>query len=90
MPVLQENEPIAGLNRGQPMRDDDQRARAVQRRDGLGDFALGLVVERGGGFVEHEHGGIGIEGASDRHALALPTREPRAIFAEGVSMPCGS
>ena len=50
--------------------------------NGFLDLGFGLGIERCGGFVEDENGGVADEGARDGDALALAAGEALAPFAE--------
>src|SRR3546814_2980144 len=58
--------------------DDDRGATAHHLAEGVTDLVLLGGVDRGGGVVEDQHPGIGQDGAGDRYALALASREREA------------
>ena len=62
---------IGMAHRGQAMRHDQCGALVRDARQRTLDRRFGLVVHRGGCLVEHEHGGIAIQGARQGNALAL-------------------
>ena len=55
--ILQKDQTVAALDGREAMGDDDQGARAMECCDRRRHFTLGLIVERRGRFVEHQHGG---------------------------------
>src|SRR5690242_4240742 len=59
------------------MRDDGRRGTelAIDARDGFEDQDTGVDVERAGGFVAEQHGGVLGDRASDRDALLLAAGE---------------
>ena len=74
---------VHGAEGGEAVGDADDGAVFGEVVDGFLDFGLGLGIERGGGFVEDEDGGVADEGAGDGDALALAAGEALAAFAEG-------
>jgi hypothetical protein len=53
---------------------DDHHGHVVSERAHRGrDLVLGLVVQRGGGFVEHQDLWLAVERSRDPHPLALAT-----------------
>src|SRR6185295_19400989 len=79
--ALEAVEPVALLDGGEAMRDDDDGLVAVQGGDGLHHAALGRGVERARRLVEHQHGGVVVQGARDADSLALPARKSDAALA---------
>ena len=60
------------------MGDDDQRLFPVQMVDGIHDGSLRLVVQRGGGLIQHQHLRILKQGPGDADPLALSAGDPDA------------
>jgi hypothetical protein len=81
--ALREHEDaVHGTQGGEAVRDADHGAVLGEVIDGLLHLGLGLRVERGGGFVEHEDRRVADEGARDGDALALAAAQALAAFAE--------
>ena len=69
-----EHEDLVGVaDRREAMRDRDRRAPARELVERQLHRALGLVVERGGGLVEDQHGRVAQDRARNRDALLLAT-----------------
>ena len=64
------------------MRDGDDGATLHQTFQRFHDEFLRLGVERGGGFVEDEDGGVPHHGAGNADALALPAGKRQAALAD--------
>src|SRR5476649_3000854 len=62
---------VHGAEGGEAMGDADDGAVLGEAVDGFLDFGLGLGIERGGGFVEDEDGGVADKSAGNGDALAL-------------------
>ena len=83
-PAATEHDDLLGVAQaGQAMRDHQQRAPGRQHRQGLLDGRLGLRVGRGGGFVQHQDGGIGQQRAGDGQALPLAAGQRLAAVQHG-------
>ena len=54
---------------------------ALLRTHSLHYIMLGNRVERTGGFVKHEYGGVVVERSCDSDALELTAREPDTALA---------
>ena len=74
---------------GEAVGDDEGGAASGEAGEGALDGRLGFVVDRGGGFVEHQDGGILEDGAGDRQALALSAGELLAAFTHHGVVPLG-
>ncbi|KAG1246583.1 hypothetical protein G6F65_020607 [Rhizopus arrhizus] len=70
-----------GAHHGQFVRDDhDGHAQALVDVAQHGQHRpRGFGVERRGGFVAQQHGGLAGQGTRDRHALLLPARQLRRV-----------
>ena len=80
--VVHQHDTIGERDRGRAV-GDDQRGAAVHDFGERGtDLVLLRGVDRGRGVVEDQHARVGEDGASDREALALPTRQREAVLAE--------
>src|SRR5256885_17191383 len=64
------------------MRDDEGCAAGAQRPEAVLDHRLTLAVEARGSLVENQDAGIGENGASDGHPLALTAGEAHAALAD--------
>src|SRR5882672_7002397 len=73
---------IGMLDGGEPVGDHEDGAMRHQPIDRFLHEALGLGVERAGGFVEDEDRWIAQQRPGNRDALPLPAAEPRAALAE--------
>ena len=58
---------IANLQRGRPVRDDDDGTAEISHV--AQHFSFGLGIEGGGAFIEQEYGGARIDCARDGKAL---------------------
>src|SRR6266851_3642166 len=72
---------IRPADRGEPVRDDEHRARARQTLERAVDRELELGVEAGRRLVEDQDARPRQHGAGDGDALALTAREPHAALA---------
>ncbi len=70
--VLEDDDPVGALHRGEAVGNDERGAALGQPFDGLLHRALALGVERTGGLVEQEDGGVAQDGAGDGEALRWP------------------
>ena len=81
--LFEHQQPVGRCEHSAAVRDDDDRRSARPR---LGDRPqqrlLAVLVEEGVGFVEHEQARVAIQRPSQRHALRLAGRQPRAHQAE--------
>ena len=76
---------VGVLNGGQPVGDDENGPVFPQLVEGRLDLRLGFVVQRTGGFVEDQDGGIFQEDPGDGDPLALAAGKFDAVFpAAGV------
>jgi hypothetical protein len=80
--LFEDEDAVHGAEGGEAVGDADDGAVFGEVVDGFLDFGFGLGIERGGGFVEDEDGGVADEGAGDGDALALAAGEALAAFAE--------
>ncbi len=69
--ALEGDDAVGCPNRGQPVRDDHNRAALGDLFHVLLDDPLALIVERAGGLVEDQDARIGNQRARNRDALAL-------------------
>ena len=83
-PVVQHQHPVGFLNGLQAVGDEDGGASGGQLADGVLDELLGLRVDGGGGFVEHQdfrirrqHSGEGQQLALTLGKVLAPLREFR-------------
>src|SRR2546430_3079467 len=76
--VAQHHDQVSLSDGGQAVRDDERGTPCRQALETLHDEGLGLRVERRGGLVEDQDGGVSEDGARDGEALlfALRQREP--------------
>src|SRR6266566_8561689 len=72
--VFDDQNPVGGADRAQPMGDDEGNAILQNALDGALDVALGLRVNGAGGFVHDENLRIGQSSASQRDELFLASR----------------
>ena len=70
--TVEHHDPVGGFDGGQAMGDDEGGAALTQGVERLLDFAFGVGVQRGGGFIENQDGRVLEQGAGDGDALALP------------------
>ena len=56
----------------------------VQMQDGIGDFKGGLIIQRGGGLVQHEHRRAPEQSPGDGDSLAFPTGQAHAVLPAAV------
>src|SRR3989338_9284854 len=77
------------MNRRETVRDDDRGAAFHEFFECLLDIALGLGVERGGCFVEHDDWGISKECAGKCLALALAAGKFYSALADQGVVFCG-
>ena len=77
------------LDGRKPVRDDQGGAGRDQLVDGLLDMALGLGVQRRGGFVEDQDRRVLQQGAGDGQALPLAAGEQHAALADQGVEPLG-
>ena len=68
-------------DRRQTVRYDDRRPARDQAAQPLLDHALGVDVDVGGRFVQHQHPRVGDQRAGKGHELALARRELRSALA---------
>lgn len=68
---------------GEAVGDDEGGAAATEGVEVGLEAGLGLDVERAGGFVEDDDGGVAEEHAGKGEALALATGEASAAFTAG-------
>ena len=81
--ALVEHQHLVGVFDGrQAMRDHQRGAIGHQPLQRVLHQAFGLVVERGGGFVEDQDRRILEDRARDREALALAAGQQAAVFAD--------
>src|SRR5581483_4111189 len=80
--VLDGDDPIGASNRGEPVSDNEDRPPFTNPPHILMDDAFAFVIERAGGFVENQNARIAHQGARDRDALTLSTREAASAFAD--------
>ena len=64
------------------MGDDDDRAGAAQLVNGVLDLRLGVVVQVGGGFIQHEDLWTAQQHAGDLHALPFAHAQAHAVLAD--------
>src|SRR5438128_1910512 len=76
--VAQHHDQVSLSDGGQAVRDDERGTPCRQALEALHDEGLRLRVERRGGLVEDQDGGVPEDGARDGEALffALRQREP--------------
>ena len=74
--LIQRDNPVASLDGGQAVGDDDPRA--VERIERIGHDLLRKVVERTGGLVHDEDARFAHDGPRNHQALLLPARNAAA------------
>src|SRR5712691_2747760 len=74
-PLIEHDDPVSVLHRGQPMRDEKGGAATQQRCQAGLHEAFGLGVDAGGGFVEDEQARVGEQGPYETEQLALAVTE---------------
>src|SRR5687767_15683368 len=79
--TFESNNAIRSARKVRPVRDHDRRPALHELLVPARDLRFGGRVERTGRFVEHEHGGICEQRASDGDALTLPRGERAPPFA---------
>src|SRR5207302_7903758 len=79
-PVLQHQERLATLQRTRPMRDQEHRAAAHQMPHRAEDYCFRFRIHGARRLVEDEDGAVLEEGAGERDALSLASRELRAAL----------
>jgi hypothetical protein len=70
-PVVQQDDPVRKVERGDPMGDDQRRASGEHLAQAGEDRGLGAGVDRAGGVVEKQHPGVHEHRAGEGDALAL-------------------
>ena len=68
---VQDHDQIGVANGGEAVGDDEAGAVVQDLDQCLLNLIFGLGVYVGGGFIKHEHGGVGEDGAGQRYALLL-------------------
>ena len=74
--------PVDVANRRQPVGNDYHSDMPLQFVDALLDRALGLGVQRAGGFVQNQQPRAAKQFAGDKQSLALAAGEPQAVLAD--------
>ena len=87
--AAQDQDAIRVNDRGQPVRDDDDRHLSSDALDRLLNLALGPAVERARGLVEHEEGRLPIDRPSDSYPLTRAPRQTDPAVAEHGVEPLG-
>src|SRR5688572_1532956 len=87
--AVDDDNPIGILGGGQPVRDDQRGAALHESLERLLHQSLAFGIERARGLVEQQDGRILEDGARDRDALLLTTREARAALAEEAVVALG-
>src|SRR5215831_3261091 len=83
--AVDRDEAVASPHRGQPMRNDEDRAALGNPRHVLLDDALAFIVECARRLVEDQDARLSNESARDGEALALAARQAGAALAhDGV------
>src|SRR5688500_9550981 len=80
--AVQDEDHVGMRDRGQPMRDDEDRTILEQAVDGLLHEPLGFRIQRGRRLVEDQNRWIGEQRARDGEALALAAGQARAALAQ--------
>ena len=80
--VLEDDDLARALDRGEAVGDDDRGAAGEQAPQAGLDARLGVDVDVGGRFVEHEDAGVGDERAGEGDELALAGGELDAALAD--------
>ena len=80
--VVDHHEPVAAVEGGEPVGDDDDRHLVAQPVECLADQVLGAHVERTGRLVEDQHVGVFDERSGDDQALLLAAAQVAAAFAD--------
>jgi len=70
-PVFQPDDPVATLQRAQPVGDGDDGQGSLQPVDGVHDRQFGLVIQRAGGLVQDQDLWPVVKGAGQPDALPL-------------------
>ena len=75
LPVVQDQDTVCSVHRGETVCDDQAGAPLEQFVGGTLDLGFDLRVHGASGFVEHKNGRIERERAGERDQLALAHRE---------------
>ena len=86
-PIVEHENLVGVLDRGDAVRDDDARSLAHHAAEAAKYFSLGVGIHRREGVVEDEDPRILGHGARDRGALLLPAREGDAALADHRVVP---
>src|SRR5687767_14920357 len=78
--MLEHDDPIDSMNRGQAMRDNERSAALHEFLDGFHDGSFGGGIERGGGLVEQQDRRVLQKRARNTNTLALTDTEMSAAF----------
>ena len=79
--VVEDANAVGLLDRGESVCNDEAGAVRTKIFEGFLDEAFGVVVERGGGFIEQQQRWIFKQGAGDRQTLFFPAGETAAALA---------
>src|SRR5579871_3330382 len=82
--VLEDDDDIGVENGGEAVGDADAGLADHQFIEGILDEALAFGVQRAGGLVQDEDGGVAQDGAGDGEALFLAAGEHDALFTDAV------
>ena len=80
LPLLDDQNLIGALDRGQPVRNDEGRATMPQGAQPILNEPLALAVETRGRLVQNENARIGEYRPCDRDSLPLSTRQLHPAF----------
>ena len=80
--AVHDDDAVSVAHGGEAVGDDQRCLAGHQAFEGVLDEAFAFAIERTGGFIEQQDGGIAQDGAGDGEALALAARQARAGFAE--------
>ena len=84
-PALHHDDAVGMLDGGQPVCDHQRRASLHQGGQGRLHMLFGFAVQGRGGFIQQQDRRIFQQGAGNRQALALATRQTHTILAnQGV------
>lgn len=81
--TIEDVDPVAGLNGGEAVGDDDGCAAFYEIGQGFLNDGFCFAVEGGGGFVHDENGGVFEDGPGDGQALTFAAAETVASTSDG-------
>ena len=82
LPVVDDHDPIGERQGRATVRDEQRRSGARDSAQGGVDLVLDAGIDGRRGVVEEQDLGVGQQGARERHALPLTTREGQTLLAD--------